>query len=95
MEIGDIYIHVVFCRIGDVGGQAIAKALLTNNVLQNINLSCNELTEPTAAILSQVLISNTSLKSIILAHNKIGQVSDFAVGYASLRKLKWETTPKM
>ena len=61
--------------MGDEGGQAICKALLENNSLKTINLASNNMTEPVAAILSQVLQSNAALCSINLSGNKIGQVS--------------------
>lgn len=61
--------------MGDEGGQAICKALLHNNSLKVINLASNDMTEPVAAVLSQVLLSNTTLCQINLSGNKIGQVS--------------------
>ena len=42
-------------RLGDDGGQAICRALLKNKALTHVHLGSNDLGEPTAAILSQVL----------------------------------------
>ena len=42
-------------RLGDDGGQAICGALLKNKALTHVHLGSNDLGEPTAAILSQVL----------------------------------------
>ena len=44
------------CRLGDDGGQAICRALLKNSTLTHVHLGSNDLGEPTAAILSQVLM---------------------------------------
>ena len=41
-------------RLGDVGGQAMCKALLKNTSLVELNLGSNDLGEPTAAALAQV-----------------------------------------
>ena len=42
-------------RLGDDGGQTICRALFKNNTLTQVHLGSNDLGEPTAAILSQVL----------------------------------------
>ena len=63
-------------RLGDEGGQPICRALLQKNkTLEQLNLSSNELTEPTAAILYQVLHKNTTLTHLDLSSNKLGLVS--------------------
>ena len=61
--------------IEDEGGQALAHALHTNKCLTTLHLGGNELSEPTATLLSQVLTINTTLTSINLSCNHIGLVS--------------------
>jgi len=41
---------------------------------REINLGSNEMAEPTAAILSQVVIQNLTLRSIDLSCNRLGPV---------------------
>ena len=61
-------------RLGDEGGQAICRALLKNTTLSELNLGSNELSEPTAAMLSQVVVQNTALRSVELSCNRLGPV---------------------
>ncbi|XP_010616037.1 dynein regulatory complex subunit 5 isoform X2 [Fukomys damarensis] len=56
----------------DEGGQALAHSLLTNTCLTTLHLGGNELSEPTATLLSQALAVNTTLTSINLSCNRIG-----------------------
>ena len=44
-------------RLGDDGGQTMCKALMKNATLEELNLGSNDLGEPTAAALAQVLKS--------------------------------------
>lgn len=55
---GAVKVYDVFnslLRLGDDGGEAICRALSKNNTLTHVHLGSNDLGEPTAAILSQVL----------------------------------------
>ena len=69
------FLNLRLNRLGDEGGQAIARALLKNRTLVEINLGSNDLVEPTAAILSQVVMQNTILRCIDLSCNRLGPVS--------------------
>lgn len=62
-------------RLGDEGGQAICRALLKNRTLVDVNLGSNDLVEPTAAILSQVVMQNQVIRSLDLSCNRLGPVS--------------------
>jgi len=59
-------------RLADDGGQAICRALLKNVTLNDLNLGSNDLTEPTAAILSQVVLHNSTLRHLDLSCNRLG-----------------------
>jgi len=41
-------------RLGDEGGQAIVKNMIKNKTLHTLNLASNDITETTAAVLSEV-----------------------------------------
>lgn len=71
-------------RLGDEGGQAICRALLKNRTLIDVNLGSNDLVEPTAAILSQVVMQNQVLRSIDLSCNRLGPVSILTITYMIL-----------
>ncbi|XP_051880921.1 dynein regulatory complex subunit 5 [Pristis pectinata] len=58
-------------RIGDEGGEAIARALVKSSV-EDINLASNEVSEHVAVVISEVLMRNQTLKSINLSCNNIG-----------------------
>jgi len=59
-------------RLADEGGQAVCRSLLKNTTLHHLNLGSNDLTEPTAAILSQVVVQNSTLSTIDLSCNRLG-----------------------
>jgi len=54
--------------------EAICRALLRNVTLVDVLLAGNELTERTAAIMSQVVTQNTALLSVDISCNHLGQV---------------------
>ena len=58
-----------------IGGQALCRALMKNTTLKDVNVGSNEMTEPTAAVLAQVVIHNTKLTHIDLSCNRLGPVS--------------------
>ncbi|XP_048387885.1 dynein regulatory complex subunit 5 [Stegostoma tigrinum] len=58
-------------QIGDEGGEALGRALVKSSV-EDINLSCNELTEPVAVVFSELLTKNHTLKTIDLSCNNFG-----------------------
>ena len=72
---GVYFVDVFNCRIGNEGGEAICKSLINNTSLRVLNLAGNNLSEPTAAVLSHVLKCNCTLKSIIFSGNHIGKVN--------------------
>ena len=61
------------------------RALVKNSTLQELNIGSNELSEPTANILAQVIASNSVIKKIDISCNRIGVVSA-----GSLRCVKFE-----
>ncbi|KAK3799256.1 hypothetical protein RRG08_054382 [Elysia crispata] len=62
------YLTLRLNRLGDIG-----RALLKNRTLIEVNLVSNDLVEPTATLLSQVVIENQMLHSIDLSCNRLGQ----------------------
>ncbi|GCC40207.1 hypothetical protein chiPu_0023969, partial [Chiloscyllium punctatum] len=58
-------------QIGDEGGEALGRALVKSSV-EDINISCNELTEPVAVAFSELLMKNHTLRSIDLSCNSLG-----------------------
>ncbi|KAI0212719.1 Dynein regulatory complex subunit 5 [Lamellibrachia satsuma] len=58
-------------NIRAAGAQAIAHALTKNTLLTKAEYS-NELSEPTAATLSQVVVQNTTLRNVELSCNRLG-----------------------
>ena len=58
---------------------------MKNSTLQELNIGSNELSEPTANILAQVIASNSVIKKIDISCNRIGVVSA-----GSLRCVKFE-----
>ena len=61
--------------ISHTGGQALCRALMKNTTLEEVNVGSNEMTEPTAAVLAQVVIHNTTLSHVDLSCNRLGPVS--------------------
>ena len=53
-------------RLGDDGGQTMCKALMKNATLEELNLGSNDLGEPTAAALAQVLKSRRDVPNCML-----------------------------
>ena len=62
-------------RLGDEGGQAIAKSLFRNQSLIKLNLASNNMTEPTASLIASVISQNKKLRYLDLSSNRLGPVS--------------------
>ena len=77
-----IGILFVSLRLGDDGGQAICRALLKNKTLTHVHLGSNDLGEPTAAILSQVL---KNISGIIILGAVHFTPNEFVTGALFLR----------
>jgi hypothetical protein len=58
--------------MGDEGGQAICLALLMNQTLCELNLSSNNLSEPTGNKLAEILNRNKTLLKIDMSANRLG-----------------------
>ena len=69
------YVLLYRLIVNSTGGQAICRALLKNTTLEEINLASNELSEPTASLLQQVVMQNRSLTRLELSCNRFGPVS--------------------
>lgn len=69
------YLNLRLNRLGDEGGQAICRALMKNATLVEIDLSGNDMAEPMAAIMSQVVMHNSTVKTLDLSCNRLGPVS--------------------
>ena len=69
-------------RLGDDGGQAICRALLKNKTLTHVHLGSNDLGEPTAAILSQVL---KNISGIIILGALYSARDEFGTGALFVR----------
>jgi hypothetical protein len=53
----------------------IAKALIKNQCLVEVNLASNNMTEPTAALIAMVISQNKYLRKLDLSSNRLGGVS--------------------
>ena len=52
--------------------KAIAEALKTNSILQELNLGCNKIGPEGAQAIAEALKTNSSLQYLVLMFNKIG-----------------------
>ncbi|WP_437976803.1 methyltransferase domain-containing protein [Sorangium sp. So ce295] len=70
------------CQITDMGGVAIANALLTNSALRELWLFNNEINDAGGKAFGDALRSNASLTTLCLNENRVGDVGAAAIGEA-------------
>ena len=76
------------CRIGDIGGVAIATGLSALSHLKSVSARLNELSDPTAKAFAEVLSKNCSLNNLDLSSNLIHDAGGDFLALAIIQNTK-------